>query len=372
MKISEIGSNFFLTPETVSKIKNNKNKKAESQLSIFSGNSAILTANGSLALKLALEQAKSSNKKALLPNFLCDSIVDAFQSQGFEVDYYPLNPNLSPNIDELNIKLNNTSYSVLFLCSLFGFNTSGDLYDIVDSLKGKTIIIEDITHSLYSKYKYTNADYFICSLRKWNEIPDGGALLGSNIDPEKFDGSYPEATEIVSNFVKASNYKYDYFNLGDKSLKTKFREYYVLVDVALDALEMTRMSSFSRKVMNSYNIENLKNRRRKNYMYLAERLLNNKSIEIIFPELPEDVVPLYMPIYVKNGKRDDFQRYMAKEDIYCTFHWPVPEHLKKVYNINSLYIQKNIVSLVIDQRYTCVDMAKIVKYVNAYSKLEAI
>lgn len=57
----------------------------------------------------------------------------------------------------------------------------------------KVVIIEDLTHGMFSSFKRLNADFFIGSLRKWLPIPDGAFIKGVDLD----QNDYCEDDELV-------------------------------------------------------------------------------------------------------------------------------------------------------------------------------
>ena len=70
----------------------------------------------------------------------------------------------------------------IFTYGIFWFSTNDNLYTIISDLKSSgTIIVEDVTHTLFSKFeRYPENDYYVASLRKWAGLPSGG-FLASNM-----------------------------------------------------------------------------------------------------------------------------------------------------------------------------------------------
>ena len=64
--------------------------------------------------------------------------------------------------------------------------------------------------------------------------------------------------------------------------------------------------------------------------------------------------PLFVPIIIKNGKRDYYRKKLIENKIYCPIHWPQPNE-KCESNLYELEL-----SLICDQRYTENDMKKII------------
>ena len=89
--------------------------------------------------------------------------------------------------------------------------------------------------------------------------------------------------------------------------------------------------------------------------------------QLIFPTLTEDDCPMFVPILVPEGKRNELRRYLIQRDIYCPVHWPVsPYHKLQKGPETDLY--DNELSLVCDQRYTERDMLRMVEAIHEFWK----
>ena len=72
----------------------------------------------------------------------------------------------------------------------------------------------------------------------------------------------------------------------------------------------------------------------------------------MFPSLRSDDCPLYVPILVSNGRRDELKQYLIDSNIYCPNHWNNKEI--DLRSSNDIYDQE--LSLICDQRYGINDM----------------
>ena len=93
-----------------------------------------------------------------------------------QVTYYKLKEDFSIDLDDIKAKIQGRN-TILFIMHYFGSLQKSDILSEVRSLADKNgaIIIEDITHSLFTRSQ-TIGDYMICSIRKWLPIPGGGSL----------------------------------------------------------------------------------------------------------------------------------------------------------------------------------------------------
>ena len=95
--------------------------------------------------------------------------------------------------------------------------------------------------------------------------------------------------------------------------------------------------------------------------------INNQLIEVIQTELKEDTAPLYMQVYVKDGRRTDLQKKLMSERLYCPIIWPTPNEVLKSCSVEDIANYNNMLSLVIDQRYDLEDMKRLAKIINHFN-----
>lgn len=343
--LSEIGNEVLTIPFT-------KNWK-----------SSILTSSGRGAISLLMKNMKGI-KKVLLPIYTCDSVIKGFRDNSINYEFYHISKDLSVDKSNLHSLIESFNPNLILFHSYFGFDTLKEVRKSYEDIRNKGIyVVEDITHSWLSDYTIDGADYYIVSLRKWLELPDGGAIL-SNLHDLNFDFNQQEHTEIIDLFKRASKIKNDFLKTEDYNLKDLFRPlFYSVEDVLDETVEIFSISTLSRKIINNSNIDLIKSTRRKNYDLLIKGI-NNSLVTPIFKQLSTNTVPLYLPVYVE-GCRDKLQSFLAQNKIYCPVHWPLASDIKDKYG-NDFYIYDNVLSIVCDQRYSLDDMQRIVESINKF------
>lgn len=365
MPCIEIGGNFCLSQQEIDAFGHDFVPYA-SGFRVW--NNVVFTHSGRSAITTAVRHLGLEGCKVLVPAFSCHSITDAFLACDCKVTYYPINRDLTADETELFRLMEDHMPAILYICPLFGFDTSFSLRKRYKEIQDKGIrIIEDVTHSMLSGFAYTKADVVVCSLRKWLEVPDGGFMYGLNgFDTKSYYSTHQEQTEIVSNFISASKYKLDYLKSGQGELKEVFLPlFYKNNDLFDDTGLQCRMSSFSYEILSQADFKHIIERRRVNYDYLLSHI-KNPLVDIIFKSLPADVVPLYMPVYVENGRRADLQCALINERLYCPVIWPTPSQVLAAYPAESLRYHNDILSLVIDQRYDVSDMERLAWNINHF------
>ncbi len=294
---------------------------------IFSGRTAIET-----VLK-ELPEAKT----AFLPSYCCDSMIQPFRDAGIEVEFYPVNYE-----DGLKIAIEKDA-DILLLCNYFGFNIPRP------ELKGfRGVVIEDVTHSLFSVHPYhPQTDYLVASLRKWEPINCGGYCAAVNGVLHQIPITTPPQ-EFIEKKSAAMALKTEYLSVLDEEKKPRFRSMFRESNHWL-AQHYSKLSidPWSREYLDSVDMGKQRETRRRNAKALYKGL---KNAQFLFPEEAIDC-PLFVPLLLPN--RDEVRWMLTENSIYCPVHWPKPEGAE-----SNLYERE--LSLICDQRYNEEDMERIV------------
>lgn len=365
MPCIEIGGNFCLSQQEIEVLGHGIVPYGSA---FRAWNNVVFTHSGRSAITTAVRHLGLEGCMVFVPAFSCHSITDAFLSCDCKVVYYPINSDLTADETQLFRLMEDHKPSILYICPLFGFDTSFSLRKRYKVIQDKGIrIIEDVTHSLLSGFSFTEADIVVCSLRKWLEIPDGGFVWGlKDFNAIDYYNTHQEQTEIVSNFISASKYKLDYLKTGKEELKEIFLPlFYKNNEVFDDTSISCRMSSFSYEILSQADFKQIVERRRVNYNFLLNHI-KNPLVEIIFKSLPTETVPLYMPVYVGDGRRADLQKALINERLYCPVIWPTPSQVLAACPAENVRFHNDILSLVIDQRYDVSDMKRLAWNINQF------
>ena len=299
--------------------------------------------SGRSSLQAIIEELGAA-RSVSLPSWCCDSMIKPFVDAGFDVHFYPVywQKNF---VQEISLDCD-----VVFLMDYFGY--TGQQPD-VSSYEG--IVIRDVTHSIMSA-KYDDADYYFGSLRKWCGVWTGGFAWtkeGHRLKTLNSDCSGYTALREKAMFLKS-----EYMN-GEKDDKS----YLKVFDEAEKCLETVGITSAAARdvaLAEHLDIEEIVKRRRVN----ANVLRRTFSDWLLFPELSSTDTPMFVPVLVPDGKRDELRRYLINNEIYCPIHWPVSKYHKLDEQTANIY--ENELSLVCDQRYTEDDMNRMVEVINHF------
>jgi hypothetical protein len=193
MKFDEIGSEYW--------------KADRVQAAYDPIQNAVYTASGRSAQSLIIASAEIANKRALLPAYTCQHIVEPFDWIGWKVDFYDINLDLTPNVESFKEKLE-LNPGCIIVEGYYSFKTAECLVPLLDRAKvNGTIIVEDITHSFLNDTQriYIDADYEFCSLRKWSGITMGGMPLLCELIAETY-GSDVSVYNLTHEARSKANY----------------------------------------------------------------------------------------------------------------------------------------------------------------------
>ena len=126
-------------------------------------------------LAIIAKAVLAPGSKVLLPAYHCPALVEPFVWAQCEVDFYPLNSDLSPDLDALTDKL--PTADAIVLVPFFGFEQNIASH-IELARKHNCLPIEDLAHAAHTNILH--GDYGVTSLQKFYPIATGGELLIAN------------------------------------------------------------------------------------------------------------------------------------------------------------------------------------------------
>lgn len=305
------------------------------------GKDSRFTFSGRTAIYYVLKNIllKHNVQTVYFPSYSCSSMVQAFDELGINVEYYDVYYN-----EELKYNINlEQECDIFFAMNYFGYSsTNMDIYIKQFKQKGK-IVIEDITHSIFSTKKYSEySDYLVGSLRKWFPIASGGIAVNMNLKFEinlnsklnqNFINIKNTAMENKKEYIKNTNISKDEFlsqySESNKILAEDYKDY--------------QIDDESLKILMKIDLDNIKRIRIENSKLIYKKLRKNKNIKFLVEFNNENDGLLFVPIILENKIRDDLRKYLIEKRVYLPVHWPLEE------NINNIF--KKELSLICDQRY---------------------
>lgn len=338
MRKKEIGSEFPLLHNDCSNSMSQYPYDIRNGCFVFSGRTAIET--------VLLNE--SSIHKALLPSYCCDSMIEPFRKLGIEVEFYTVK-----FVDGIKIELNVAAdVDCILWCNYFGFTLP--MPDMSEFIERGGVLIEDITHSLYSREQFhEQSHYRVASIRKWESILCGGYCISKQEKLLYIPWKKPDNL-FLHNKKNAMLLKQRYLEGKDDIGKQKYLQMYADANKWLaENFSGLSIDEYSKKYLHHINYVQHKNQRINNAKVLYRGLKNQMNIEFMF-DIHNMDCPLFVPVLIKNGNRDDVRKRLIDKDIYCPVHWPHPnaDCESNLYEIE--------LSLVCDHRYNEEDMQRII------------
>ena len=278
----------------------------------------------------------------LLPEFICESVTECFTD--YIISFYRLKENFTIDIDDLKDKLGSRP-SVIFIMHYFGKVQPMSILNQVRILadSSNSIIIEDTTHSVFSK-KSTIGDYMVCSIRKWLPLPGGGVLYYNRNIIGVDSPNYPKSLDNKRSYGMILK---DMFIKNGYDCNNEYRRIFRESENVLDRQrEIYGISDFSRFIGSCVSVNKIRERRKHNYERLIKKL---KKIGVTAAiSLEEWETPLTCVLRVP--EREKFRSYLMDKHIYCAVHWPFDGKNadQRPFAIKN---EKELISLPIDQRY---------------------
>ena len=304
-----------------------------------------LVFSGRTAIETVLKEITWA-RKAVLPSYCCNSMIQPFQEAGIEVEFYPVYFENGLKI-ELNIP---EKTDIVLWCNYFGFTVP-----MPDLSEFHGVIIEDVTHSLFSKSSYhLQSNYLVASLRKWEPINCGGYCSAVN-GKIQYEPTISPPLEYVRLKTAAMELKKAYLSDLHKEMKTQFLAMFGESNRWLaENYSGLAIDPWSSEYLSSVDMEEQRKIRRRNANVLYEGL--EGKAQFLFPIENMDC-PLFVPVLFQN--REEVIKTLISHQIYCPAHWPRPEGCD-----SNLYKQE--LSLVCDQRYNEGDMKRIVSALRPF------
>jgi dTDP-4-amino-4,6-dideoxygalactose transaminase len=222
---------------------------------------------------------------------------------------------------------------------------------IIDiSKKYKIPVVEDCAQSIMSRFKNRSSGswgeigcFSAHPLKNLNAMGDGGYLVTNN------KNYFSKAKSLINHGMENRD---DVSNFGFVS----------------------RMDNIQATILN-YRLKNLKKiikKRRNNYQIYLNNL--NRNV-VFFPKEKKDEFNTYHTFVIQVDKRDKLKKFLDKQGIGTSIHYPKPIHLQKAYlkickkkesYDNTEYQAKRIISLPINQFLKKKEILFICKTINNF------
>lgn len=308
-------------------------------------------ASGRSALYQILFSLKDNIGKVWLPDYLCESVIDAVKRSGIPTDFYPLNDDLRMDVTRFVAQRRATpKKEAVIIINYFGII---DLCDTIAELRkcDQFVVIEDDVQALFSFIgNNTPVDYRFTSLRKTIAVPDGGLVFTRNSMPRV----YAENTFAPLKY-RAACMKYDREKCdSDRVYLDLFEEGERLIDDNWDSVMSEESAALYQKCV----LSEVRQKRIENAQYIVSEL-EKLGMSSVVP-IKEGMTPLFVPIILNN--RDCVRKALFAHQIFCPVHWPIRSDMKQL--STGVKMSEQELSIIVDQRYGISDMQRIVDVIK--------
>lgn len=357
--LKEIGSEFHLMDipnNTIDYSIKDYISFGEDQLFLFSGRAAI---------DYVLNDLDVTIKTVYMPSYCCSSMIQAFKNKRIKIYYYDVQ--ISTNGIKYEIDFNK-NIDIFFAMSYFGFSITNMDREIKEFKKKNKIIIEDVTHRLFSRKNHCEfADYSIASIRKWIPTISGGLAIKHD---KKFTNHIllPPPNKLINIRQNAMIKKREYLanELEDYKLKREFLDLFTEFNGNIGKnFERLSIDDYSMRYIENSDVCSMQEQRKKNVQCIYDKLQIGKKVNLLIKEFNEDFdCPLFVPLMGDTDSIKLLKRKFIEDNIYCPSHWPIPAEVILCEKTREIYDRE--ISLICDQRYNEKEMFKIMKIINDF------
>lgn len=277
-----------------------------------------------------------SPKRVHVPNFVCTAVPDAVTLAGAEVVKYPINRCFG-----LGAEIDLRPDDLVILINFFGINETSVLSDLAKLPKESVLV--DCSQAYFSGAFDCLASFY--SPRKFVPVADGGFIhTAVELNGQPAD-------------EQASINRFEYLLQRAIGEPEASRALYLRAEESLHEISLREMSCFSRKVIETNDLNFIRNKRIENFKILSELdELNEISINL------GQQVPLCYPLMVKKGKI--LREHLLAQRVFTPKYWP------DVYPLNNFEtsLLNDTVYLPIDHRCSDEDMWYLSRIVKSFIK----
>ena len=318
--------------------------------------------SGREALHLVALNKKSDTQRPiiLMPAYCCHSMVDPFLKAGWSVEFYPLNEDLTADVQILYMLLTSRHPEAVLTMNYFGSASTKPTVDCVKTVSSSCVCIEDFSHCTFGLSHIFNpeVDYYISSIRKSVGVCDGAVIICKKPLDESLVLDAETDFSVTRKNVQTIKWRYNYSQ--DAGLKTAFLNHLRMKESELDAFEgVHRISNDAKKQLACLNGSEIALARRVNMKHMLE--LTKGKVETV-PDIEKCIngAPFSFPIMT--GNRDEVQKKLAERGVYAPVLWPISDAARATCSV-SARMADLMLSIPIDQRYNYDDIEDVAKII---------
>ncbi len=263
----------------------------------------------------------SPGDRVLAPAYVCAAAVEPLAAYGAEVVFYQIHRDCTPDFSDLEAKSDARTRAVLAV-HYFGFPQGiRQFRDLCD--RRRMALIEDCAHVLQGESDGRPLGSFgeasVFSWAKFLPVYDGGELIlnrwQQELEVDWLRESPLFTLKVAKNLVDQllRDARRPLFRIPGHGLRasrsavlrlagvSEHEAQALAVDGNSDSFDRGMlnfpMSRLSRMILAHSDFTGIAAKRRKNYLYLLEKLSGVRGLRMLFPELPAGVCPWVFPVF---------------------------------------------------------------------------
>ena len=302
----------------------------------------------------------------LAPDYYSGNEIAAIRAAGASVVHYPIRRNLEPDMDALARLARSAVPRVIYVIHYLGWPQP---MEEIESLcrKSGSILIEDCALSLLSEQGGrrlgSSGDYSIFCLYKTLPVPNGGLLVQNNAALPKLDALTLERCPALAATGRSVELVFEALrSRANRTGKALFaikqtigrmlraaRVRHVPVgDIGWDIGNVNlAMSGFTDRVLRSLDYEDIRERRRRNFLLMRRKL--EGRVRMVRSDLDDGVCPLFFPILVKD--KHAAAQALRERNIGAVEFWNDPQDNPEI-GPDARYLRSHVLELPIHQDVT--------------------
>jgi hypothetical protein len=294
-----------------------------------------LTSSGRDSLRLIIESGHLQDRVFLLPDFLCEVVLQTLNEYSIRYRHYTVHEDLSFDLGPVQ------EDEVVYVINYFG-KQSGLLADI-----NNTVIIDDV-FSPFPSVLSISSWYSFNSLRKISPLADGSLVYSSHpLSTERIQ--LASSAEFAEQKYLAKNKKFDFIHYGSGE-EGDYLTLFATAEKMLNNRQWIAGMSMASQIAFAEFFLKLE----------AEREIRQRNYNMVCELLSENVISIqadfysFAPLLLAN--RDAIKGQLMEHRIFLPVHWPSGSSLSK-----------HILSIPLDSRYSSEDMKYVCNLITQYT-----
>jgi selenocysteine lyase/cysteine desulfurase len=302
----------------------------------------------------------------LLPAYLCPTIITTLEKQGLQCSYYRIQTDLSIDLEDLAKKVR--AHRVMYFINYFGFPQPASVQQFLLALRqeGK-LVVEDNAQGGFPAHSI--GDFVFNSMRKLCAQDGGYLITRHNMLPylEPYRGLPNRRLPIIRAYrQRLADYLLQ--GIGDH---TELERLFQRAEAYYESDLVAEGDAQERENIERLDWAGIRQIRQENYQYLLGQIAPIPHITPIFPTLPEDCMPLGLPVYCTGVSRDAIYEALGKASIGLVIHWEELLHDSRTKGEHTVVeMASNMLTLVTDQRTSRAQLDYLVQQLQKAVQIE--